>query len=70
MTIEGGVTPIVNTVHFHQLHIVKTGRVALFLAAGFARVAIKELLLSGVPHRTPPVKCRAVGAGQAGQAMA
>ena len=49
-------TPIVNTVHFHQLHIVKTGRIALFLAAGFARVAIKELLLSGVPHRTPPVK--------------
>ena len=34
----------------------KTGRIALFLAAGFARVAIKELLLSGVPHRTPPVK--------------
>ena len=53
MTIEGGVT---HTVHFHQLHIVKTGRVALFLAAGFARVAIKELLLSGEPHRTPPVK--------------
>ena len=49
-------TPIVNTVHFHQLHIVKTGRVALFLAAGFVRVALKELLLSGVPHRTPPVK--------------
>ena len=53
---RGGVSPIVNTVHFHQLHIVKTGRIALFLAAGFARVAIKELLLSGVPHRTPPVK--------------
>ena len=49
-------TPIVNTIHFHQLHIVKTGRIALFLAAGFARVAIKELLLNGVPHRTPPVK--------------
>ena len=52
-------TPIVNTVHFYhmyQLHIVKTGRIALFLAAGFARVAIKELLLSGVPHRIPPVK--------------
>ena len=48
-------TPIVNTVHFRQLHIVKTGRIALFLAAGFARVAIKELL-SGVPYRTPPVK--------------
>ena len=30
-------TPIVNTVHFHQLHIVKTGRVALFLAAGFVK---------------------------------
>ena len=44
-------SPIVNTVHFHQLHIMKTGRIALFLAAGFARVAIKELLLSGVPHR-------------------
>ena len=27
-----------------------------FLAAGFARVAIKEELLSGVPHLTPPVK--------------
>ena len=40
---KGGVTPIV------KLHIVKTGRIALFLAAGFARVAIKELLLSGVP---------------------
>ena len=61
---KGGVTPIVNTVHFHQLHIVKTlyqapyetGMVALFLAAGFARVALKELLLSSVPHRTPPVK--------------
>ena len=52
--IEGGRDA--NTVHFHQLHIVKTGRVALFLAAGFARVEIKELLLSGVPHRTPPVK--------------
>ena len=37
-----GVTPIVNTVHFHQLHIVKTGRIALFIAAGIARVAIKE----------------------------
>ena len=47
---------IVSTVHFHQLHIVKTGRIVLFLAAGFARVAIKELPLSGVPHRTPPVK--------------
>ena len=46
-------TPIVNTVHFHQLHIVKTGMVALFLAAGFARVA---LLLSGVPYCTPQVK--------------
>ena len=56
VAIEGGVTPIVNTVHFHQLHIVKNGRTALFLAAGFARVAIKKLLLSGVPNRTPPVK--------------
>ena len=56
MTIEGGVTPIENTVHFHQLHIVRTGRIALFLAAGFARVPIKELLLRGVLHRTPPVK--------------
>ena len=55
-------TPIVNTVHFHQLHIVKTGRIALFLAAGFARVAIKELLLSGVPHRPPPVPCERVRA--------
>ena len=32
-------TPIVN---FHQLHIVKTGRIALFLEVGFARVAIKN----------------------------
>ena len=39
-----------------QLHIVKTGRNALFVAAGFARVTIKELLLSGVPHRTHLVK--------------
>ena len=61
MTIEGDVTPIVNTVHFHHMSCtlvsypdsyVKTGRISLFLAAGFARVAIKELLLSGVPHRT------------------
>ena len=51
MTIEGGVTPIVNTVH-----CVKTGSIALFLAAGFVRVAINEQLLSGVTHRTPPVK--------------
>ena len=50
----GGRTPIVNTVHIHQLYIVKTGRIALFLAAGFARVAIKKLLLSGVPHRIYP----------------
>ena len=53
VTIEGGVTPTVNTVRFHQLQIVKTERIALFLAAGFAKVAIKELLLSDVPHRTP-----------------
>ena len=52
----GGVTSIVNTVHFHQLHIVKIGRIALFLAAGFARVAIKELLFSSVSHRTLLVK--------------
>ena len=53
MTIEGG-----RVAHsdFHQLHIVKSGRIALFLATGFARVAIKELLLSGVPHCTPPIK--------------
>ena len=38
--------------------MVKTGRIALFLAAGFARVAIKELLLSGVLHRTPPSVAR------------
>ena len=58
MTIEGGRDAHSETQYiiFHQLHIVKTGRIALFLAAGFARVAIKELLLSGVPHRTPPVK--------------
>ena len=49
-------TPIVNTVHFQQLHIVKTGRITLLLAVGFARVAIKELVLSGVPDRTPPGK--------------
>ena len=54
--MTGGVTPIVNTVHFPQLHIVKTGRIALFVAAGFARVTIIELLLWGVPHRTHPVK--------------
>ena len=29
---------------FNQLHIVKTGRIALFLAAGSAKVAIKGLL--------------------------
>ena len=46
-------SPIVNTVHFHQLHIVKTGRIMLFLAAGLARVAIKELVLSSVPDHTP-----------------
>ena len=58
MTIEGGMAPIVNTVHFYQLHIMKTERIALFLVVGFARrrVAIKELLLSSVPHRTPSVK--------------
>ena len=49
MAIEGGMMPI----HFHQLHIVKTGRIALFLAAGLARVAINELRLKGVPHRIP-----------------
>ena len=42
MTIEGGRVA-------HSEH-------SKFSAAGFARVAIKELLLSGVPHRTPPVK--------------
>ena len=36
-------TPIVNTVHFPQLHIVKTGRIALFVAAGFARVTINAV---------------------------
>ena len=45
-----------NGIHFHLLHIVKTGRTTLFLAAGFVRVGIKELVLSGVPDRTPPVK--------------
>ena len=54
MTIEGGRDA--HSEHSTLLHVVKTGRVALFLAAGFARVAIKELLLSSVPHRTPPVK--------------
>ena len=50
MTIEGGSDAHSEHVHFHQLHIVKTGRIALFLAcaAGLARVAIKQLLLSGV----------------------
>ena len=47
-------SPIVNTVDFQQLRIVKTGRITLLLAVGFARVAIKELVLSGVPDCTPP----------------
>ena len=57
MTIEGGGRDA-HSEHstFSSAALVKTGRIALFLAAGFARVAIKELLLSGIPHRTPPVK--------------
>ena len=50
MTIEGG--DLACDAHCDNLHIVKTGRIALFLAAEFARVAI---LLSGVPHCTPPL---------------
>ena len=37
-----------HTLHFHPLHIVRTVRI---VPAGFARVAIKELLLRGVPQR-------------------
>ena len=54
VSCEGAVMSIDNTVHFHELHVVKTGWIALLLAAGFARVAIKELLLSSVPHRPVP----------------
>ena len=50
MTIEGG-----RDAHSEHRAIVKTRRIALFLAAGFARVAIKELLLEGVLNRTSPV---------------
>ena len=53
---RGCVSPIENTVHFQQLHIMKTGKITLLLAVGFARVAIKELAFNSVPDRTPPGK--------------
>ena len=48
--------PIVNRVHFHHQQIMKSGMIALFLAAEFARVAIKELVLIGVLDPTPLVE--------------
>ena len=54
MTIEGGRDA--HSEHSTFSSTIHRENWKLFIAAGFARVAIKELLLSGVPHRTPPVK--------------
>ena len=45
-------SPIVNTVHFDQLNIMQDYAVS----SRFAKVAIKELILSDVPDRTLLVK--------------
>ena len=57
MTIEGGRDAHSEHSKFSSAAHRKNWKdIALFLAAGFAIVAIKELLLSGVPHLPTLVK--------------
>ena len=56
VSCDRGVTPIVMHSTFSSAAYRENWKDLLFLAAGFARVAIKELFLGDVPNRTPPVK--------------